>query len=102
MLTATQTTAAILSISSPSKGLENGTYSAKIVSNSIVYTNEFTTKKGDKMVIAQIKVAIDGQKPFNCAVLSYDLKDFCAKFSENDALEVYVSVNTKGYKTADC
>lgn len=107
MLNKTNTTAKILAISSPSKELPNNNesnpfYMAKIVSNAITYTQEFKTAKGDTMVIAQIKVSINEGKPFNASILSYEIEDFCKKFSTNDELKVYISTNAKNYKTADC
>jgi len=107
MLNKTQTTAKVLAISSPSKELANNTetnpfYMAKIVNDAITYTQEFVTAKGDKMVIAQIKVAINDGKPFNASILSYEIDEFCKKFTANDEIKVYISTNAKGYKTADC
>lgn len=104
MLTATQTTAKVLQILAPSNELTEGSHKAKIVSEVVTYSNEFKVGDKEKMVIAQILVAIEGQKPFNCAIFSDDVATFCSKYSKGDGLDIYIQKNAKNpnYKNASC
>jgi hypothetical protein len=83
-----------LFINSPSKGIENGNYEAKIVGNSIDYIQI----KVD-LQIAQIKVAIDNFPPFMASIVNTSI-DSIKQLDQGGTVKLVISENTKGYKQA--
>lgn len=83
-----------LFINSPSKGIANDNYAAKIVGTSIDYIQI----KID-LQIAQIKVQIDGFPPFMASIVNTPI-DEIIKLDSGGTVNLTISENTKGYKQA--
>ena len=97
-------TAKVLLISAPSKDIEiNKTHLAKIASDSVTFTDVFTSKKDatKQFQIAQIKVAIEGFNAFNASILSEKHDEFATKYSLGSEIKVFVNRNEKGYMYAE-
>ena len=83
-----------LFINSPSKGIENGNYVAKIVGNSIDYIQI----KVD-LQIAQIKVQIDNFPAFMASIVNTSIESI-KQLETGGTVNLTISENTKGYKQA--
>lgn len=97
-------TAKVLLISAPSKDIEiNKTHNAIIASDSVTFTDVFTSKKDatKQFQIAQIKVCIDGFPSFNASILSEKHDEFATKHSLGSQVKVYVNRNEKNYMYAE-
>lgn len=83
-----------LFINSPSKGIDNGNYVAKIVGNSIDYIQI----KVD-LQIAQVKVQIDNFPAFMASIVNTTI-DSIKQLETGGTVNLTISENTKGYKQA--
>ena len=86
---------ATLTITAPQ--LEAGKHSVTLTGNLVAKT--ITTKKDKELQIIEVPCEADGKK-FNATLLSEKPETFIEKVNINDAIEVFVSINDKGYKTA--
>jgi hypothetical protein len=88
-------TVKVLTITAPK--LDEGSHSVKLVGN--LTAKQLTTKKGDALQIIEVPCEANGQK-FNATLLSESPETFITKVNINDAIQIFVSINDKGYKTA--
>ena len=86
---------ATLTITAPQ--LEVGKHSVTLTGNLVAKT--ITTKKDKELQIIEVPCESDGKK-FNATLLSEKPETFIEKVNINDAIEVFVAINEKGYKTA--
>ncbi len=86
-----------LFISGPSQDMPEELHLAKIVEDKVSVIHA-TTKKGEPIQIAQIKVEVTGFPPFSASIITEEVSKFMEAKSLNDVVKVMVKTNDKGFK----